>query len=137
MKNKHAPEVPESRGSFLDRPEAQSNSKLFPLFYLSGLMLPVISGFLFAIVYIGFFPHARTPVVVPCILLPLGLLSAAAGQRLSPRRWEGGVMEVLHIRLAYAALVYLGWAVKYTLAGRPEEFRTDVHASHRSGRAMA
>ena len=28
-------------------------------------------------------------------------------------------MEVLHIRLAYAALVYLGWAVKYTLAGRP------------------
>lgn len=117
MKNKHTAESPEPRVHLLDRPAAPTASKLFPLLFLIGLMLPVVSGGWLAIGYIGF-PNSPPP-VVPYILLPLGLISAVVGQRLSPDRWEGGAVKVLHIRLAYAALVYLGWAVKYTLAGRP------------------
>jgi hypothetical protein len=38
------------------------------------------------------------------------------GQRFSAGKWEGGVLEVLHIRLACAALAYLACAAKYALA---------------------
>lgn len=104
------------KADFRGRATTQSSSKLFPLYWLTGLILPVISGGWLAIAYIGF-PHNPSP-VVPYILLPLGLLSAAAGQRFAPDKWEGGVMEVLHLRLTYAGLAYLGYAGKYTLHGR-------------------
>ena len=117
MENRHTAETLEPRAHFLDRPAARSNSKLFRLFLLAGLILPVLSGAFLAIAYIGY-PNAPRP-VVPYILLPLGLLSAVAGQRLSADRWEGGVIQVLHLRLSYAAIVYLAWTAKYALAGRP------------------
>ena len=117
MKNKHTAESLEPRDHLLDRPAAQNRSKLFPLFFLIGLILPVVSGAWLAIHHIGF-PNNPAP-VVPYILLPLGLLSAVAGQRLRADRWEGGVMELLHEQFSYVALAYVGWAVKYTLRGRP------------------
>ena len=115
MKNKHTAESLEPRDHLLDRPAGQNASKLFPLFFLIGLILPVVSGAWLAIHHIGF-PNNPAP-VVPYILLPLGLLSAVAGQRICADK--GGVMELLHERFSYAALAYLGWAVKYTLRGRP------------------
>src|SRR6185437_12283627 len=119
-KRNHADDSMERRHDLQGRPVAQS-SKLFPLFLLTGLMLPVISGYVLAIDYIGFpnAPHRVATWVSLCILLPLGLLAAAAGQRLVPGRWEGSIIEVLHIRLTYAALAYLSVAVKYIAGGHP------------------
>jgi hypothetical protein len=119
MKNKRTAKSLKPRDHLLDRPAAQNASTLLLLFFLIGLILPVVSGASLAIHYIGF-PNNPAP-VVPYILLPLGLLSAVVGQRLCADRCEGGVMELLHERFTYASLAYLGWAVKYTLRGRPIE----------------
>jgi hypothetical protein len=92
-----------------------SNSKLLPLFGLAGIILPVLSGGFLAIDYIGY-PNAPTP-IVPYILLPVGLLSGAVGQRLTAGRWQG-VPEYLHMTLAFVGLAYIGLAVKYAVVGR-------------------
>lgn len=115
MTNQHTAELPDARVSSPNRPAAKSNSKLLAPFVLGGIMLPILSGAFLAIDYIGY-PNEPTP-IAPYVLLPVGLLLAAGGQRLIAGRWEG-VTEVLHIRLAYAGLVFVGWAAKYAMAGR-------------------
>jgi len=106
MPNQHITELPEARVS----------SILLAPFVLGGIVLSVLSGAFLAIHYVGY-PNAPTP-IVPYILLPVGLLLAAIGQRLTTGRWEG-ITEVLHIRLAYAGLLYTGMAMKYAVGGRP------------------
>lgn len=91
------------------------NSKLVAPFVLGGLILPVLSGAFLAIDYIGY-PNAPTP-VVPYILLPVGLLLAAVGQRVTAGRWKG-TPEFLHMTLAFTGLAYLVFAVKYAVTGR-------------------
>jgi hypothetical protein len=91
------------------------NSKLLAPFVLGGIILPVLSGGFLAIDYIGY-PNAPTP-IAPYILLPVGLLLGAVGKRLTDGRW-GGVPEFLHMTLAFVGLAYLGFAVKYAVAGR-------------------
>ena len=91
------------------------NSKLLAPFLLGGIILPVLSGGFLAIDYIGY-SSAPTP-IAPYILLPVGLLSAAIGKRLTDGRWEG-VPEFLHMTLAFVGLAYLGRAMKHAVAGR-------------------
>ena len=91
------------------------NSKLLAPFVLGGIILPSLSGGFLAIDYIGY-PNAPTP-IAPYILLPVGLLLAAVGKRLTDGRW-GGVPEFLHMTLAFVGLAYIGIAVKYAVAGR-------------------
>ena len=79
-----------------------------------GLILPVIAGGALAIHYIGY-PNSPNLGVLYASL-PVGLLLAAEGHHQLAGTWKG-LAEVLHVRLALAALVYLGWAFKYALAG--------------------
>ena len=94
----------------------KGSSKVFAPFVLGGMILSVLSGGFLAIHYIGY-PTAPAP-IVPYIFLPVGLLFAAVGQRLTAGRWKG-VPEVLHMILAFAGLAYVILAVKYAITGRP------------------
>jgi hypothetical protein len=94
----------------------KTSSKLLYVLVPGGIVLPIIAGGALAIHYVGF-PGAPN-LFVMYALLPLGLLLAADGQRRIAGTWEG-LPEVLHIRLAWAALVYLGWVLKYAAIGRP------------------
>lgn len=73
-----------------------------------------MSAAFFAIHYIGF-PETPAPIIAD-ILLPVGLLLAAIGQRMPRGGWQS-CTEVLHVRLAAASLVYLGWAASYSMKG--------------------
>jgi hypothetical protein len=94
----------------------KTNSKLLYFLVPGGIALPIIASGALAIHYVGF-PGAPN-LFVMYALLPLGLLLAAEGQHRIAGTWES-VPEVLHIRLAWAALVYLGWVLKYAVVGRP------------------
>ncbi|MGH9513268.1 MAG: hypothetical protein ACRD2U_14135 [Terriglobales bacterium] len=81
-----------------------------------GIICTVLSGAILAIHYVGF-PNDFSVPVIAYVLLPLGLLLAAAGHRVLKGRWNG-VAAVLHMKLAYAALAFTGVTVKYVLAGK-------------------
>jgi hypothetical protein len=93
---------------------------------LIGIVLPVFSAGLLAFDFLGYHApgHAPHPKLSGLLLL-LGLVIASIGQQLSAGRNEGigargwqGIMEVLHIRLAYAGLVFMGLVLKYAVAGK-------------------
>jgi len=94
----------------------KTDSKLLYILVPGGIALPIIAGAALAIHYVG---HPSAPnLVVMYALLPLGLLLAAEGERRVTGTWKG-VPEELHVRLAAASLVYLGWVFKYVAVGRP------------------
>ena len=88
--------------------------------------LSVFSGWLLAFDFLGFHApgHAPNPTVSTLILV-LGLTIAAVGQLFGAGRNEGistrgwlGVIDVLHIRLTFAAIAFLGYMLKYAMSGK-------------------
>ncbi len=68
----------------------------------------------------GYLPHPKMAV----LLLIVGLSIATVGQLFGAGRNEGirvrgwvGVLDVLHVRLAFAGVVYMGVVLKYALRG--------------------
>jgi hypothetical protein len=96
--------------------EPENEFKALVRFSPRGIALPIIASVALAVHYVGY-PGAPN-LVVMYALLPLGLLLAAEGECRVTGTW-GGVPEVLHVRLAGASLVYLGWVLKYVAVGRP------------------
>jgi hypothetical protein len=88
--------------------------------------LSVISAGLLASDFLGYHApgHAPHP-IVPSLMLILGLAIAAVGQLIGAGRNEGirarswmGVIDVLHIRLTFAAIVFMGCVLRYAMAGK-------------------
>jgi hypothetical protein len=89
-------------------------------------MISVFSAWLLAFDFLGYHApgHAPHPTVSTLILI-LGLAVAAVGQLFGAGRNEGirargwvGVIDAVHIRLAYAAIVFMGCVLKYAVAGK-------------------
>jgi hypothetical protein len=90
------------------------------------LWISVISAGLLASDFLGnhapgHAPHPR----VPSLMLILGLAIAAVGQLFGAGRNEGirargwvGVIDVLDVRLTFAAIVFMGCVLKYAIAGK-------------------
>ena len=89
-------------------------------------MISVFSAWLLAFDFLGYHApgHAPHP-TVSILILVLGLAIAAVGQIFGAGRNEGirdrgwvGVIDAVHIRLAFAAIVFVGCVVKYAVAGK-------------------
>lgn len=90
------------------------------------MMISVFSAWLLAFDFLGHHApdHAAHP-TVSILILVLGLTIAAVGQLFGAGRNEGirargwvGVIDVVHIRLAFAAIVFMGCVLKYAVAGK-------------------
>jgi len=89
-------------------------------------MISVFSAWLLAFDFLGqhapgYAPHPT----VSTLILILGLAIAAVGQLFGAGRNEGirargwaGVIDAVHIMLAYAAIVIVGCVLKYAVAGK-------------------
>jgi hypothetical protein len=93
---------------------------------LVSMMISVFSAWLLAFDFLGYHApgHAPHPIVSSLILV-LGLAIAAVGQLFGAGRNEGirargwvGVIDVVHIRFAFAAIVFMGCVLKYAMAGK-------------------
>ncbi len=90
------------------------------------MVLSVLSAALLAFDFLGYHAPGQAPHPIFWILvLALGLCVAIVGQLLGAGRNEGvrargwlGVITVLHIRLAWAAIAFLGCVLKYAMAGK-------------------
>ena len=102
------------------------NYNLMGLLIVVGIVLPTLAAILFALDCLEHVVWNRPPhPIIFILLLAFGLALAAMGQMLSKGRNEGirtngwkGVLEVIHIRLAYAGLAFLSVASKYAVTGR-------------------
>jgi hypothetical protein len=106
------------------------SSKPYPaglgMLVIVSTMISVFSAWLLAFEFLGYHApgHAPHP-TVSILLLVLGLAIAAVGQQFGAGRNEGirergwvGVIDVVHIRLTFAAIVFMGWVLKYAMAGK-------------------
>lgn len=93
---------------------------------IASSVISATSAALLAFDYLGYHAPGQAPhPTVWILLLALGLCIAVVGQLFGAGRNEGirargwrGVITVLHIRLAYAAIVFLGCVLKYAMAGK-------------------
>ncbi|HWH55975.1 MAG TPA: hypothetical protein VN682_00010 [Terriglobales bacterium] len=97
---------------------------------IASMGFSAISGWLLAFDFLGYHapgcpPHRQ----ISALLLVLGLFLAVIGQLLGARRNEGirargwmGIIDVLLIRLAFAAMVFIGSVLKFALAGKQIHF---------------
>jgi hypothetical protein len=89
-------------------------------------VISMMSAWLLAFDFLGYHAPGRPPhPIASGLILLLGLSIAAAGQLLGAGRNEGigargwvGVIDVVHIRLSFAALVFMGCVLKYAIAGK-------------------
>jgi hypothetical protein len=90
------------------------------------MMISVFSACLLAFDFLGYHAPGHVPhPTVSILILALGLAIAAVAQLLGAGRNEGirargwvGVIDVVHIRLVFAAIVFMVWVLKYALAGK-------------------
>ena len=88
--------------------------------------LAAFSGFLLTYNLLGYYAPGQAPYpIVSTLILVLGLAIAAVGQLFGSGRNEGirtrgwvGVIDVLHIRLSYAAIAFLGFVLKFAIRGK-------------------
>lgn len=89
-------------------------------------LLSLFSGWMLAYEFLGYHARGRSPhPMVAIIILVLGLALAALGQSLGSGRNEGirargwvGVIDVVHIRLSFAALVFALMVLRFAMDGR-------------------
>ena len=90
------------------------------------VMISLFSAWLLAFEFLGYHAPGQAPdPTVSILLLILGLAIGAVGQLLGAGRNEGirtrgwlGVIDVVHIRLTFAAIVFMVNVLKYALAGK-------------------
>jgi hypothetical protein len=93
-------------------------------------LISMTSAWLLAFDFLGYHAPGRPPhPIASGLILVLGLSIAAVGQLLGGGRHEGigargwvGVIDVVHIRLSFAALVFVGCVLKYAIAGKTAPF---------------
>ena len=117
-----------TRGSKTDRSGLANKpySATLGVLVVTSYLLCALSGALLAIDFLGYHVPDRPPHPIALILmLVLGLAIAAAAHFFGAGRNEGisaqgwlGVADVLHIRLAFASLMFLGGVFKYAVAGK-------------------
>lgn len=110
----------------MKRPLQRSHFRSLGILVLVGLVLPILSAGLLVFDCFGYHAPNRPPHLLTWgFLLLVGLGFAVVGEQLTSGRLEGikargwrGLAEVVHIRLAYASVVFAGGAVKFAFAGR-------------------
>ena len=97
---------------------------------LVSIVISIMSAWLLAFDFLGYHAPGRPPhPIASGFILVLGLSIAAVGQLFGAGRNEGigargwvGVIDIVHIRLSFAALVFMGCVLKFAIAGKTVPF---------------